>query len=96
MFCNYLSHLLPYVAQPADATCESRFPDPKCGTGETGLLIYDRFEEGENDSGIVGGTGDFAAGAGPVGVDEFASGPVDAFVGMGAEIVALSLQQVGR
>ena len=46
-------------------------------------------------SGVVGGAGDFAAGAGPIGVDEFASWLVDALVGVGAEVVALGLEQVG-
>jgi len=47
-------------------------------------------------SGVVGGAGDFAAGAGPVGVDEFASWLIDALVGVRAEVVPLSLEQVGR
>jgi len=45
--------------------------------------------------GVVGGAGDLAAGAGPVGVDEFASWLVDALVGVCAEVVALGLEQVG-
>jgi hypothetical protein len=45
-----------------------------------------------NSSSVVGGAGDSAAGAGPVGVDEFASGLVDALVGVGAEVVALGLE----
>ena len=34
--------------------------------------------------------------AGPVGVEELAARLVDALVGVGAEIIALGLEQVGR
>ena len=34
--------------------------------------------------------------SGPVGVKKLAAGPVDAFIGVGAEVVALRLQQVCR
>ena len=36
-----------------------------------------------------------AALTGPVGMEEFAPGRVQPLIGMGAEIIALSLQQVG-
>src|SRR5436853_3215075 len=45
-------------------------------------------------SGIVAAGGGCAAVAGPVGMEELAARLVDAFVSMGAEVVALSLQQV--
>src|ERR1039458_8780186 len=43
----------------------------------------------------VGAGGDAAALAGPVGVEELAAGLVEALVGVGAEVVALGLEQVG-
>ena len=43
----------------------------------------------------VGAGGDAATLAGPVGVEELSAGLVEALVGVGAEVVALSLEQVG-
>ena len=34
--------------------------------------------------------------AGPVGVEEFATGFIDPLIGMGSEIIALGLEQIGR
>src|SRR5450755_3115188 len=43
---------------------------------------------------VVSAGGDAAAAAGPVGVEELAARLIDAFISVGAEVVALSLQQV--
>src|SRR5260221_9471088 len=43
---------------------------------------------------IVSRAGGGAAAAGPVGVEELAARPIDAFVGVSAEVVAHGLQQV--
>ena len=48
---------------------------------------------GESD--VVGGGGSIAAPAGPVGVEELTAGFVRPLVGMGAEVVALCLEQIG-
>jgi hypothetical protein len=48
------------------------------------------------DSDGVGAGGGDAAVAGPVGVEELAARLVEALVGVGAEVIALRLQQVGR
>ena len=45
-------------------------------------------------SDVVGRRGGRAAAAGPVGVEELAARLVDALVGVGAEVVALGLEQV--
>src|SRR5579875_2439678 len=45
--------------------------------------------------GVVGGGGDTATAAGPVGVEELAARLVDALVGVGTEEVALRLQEIG-
>ena len=44
----------------------------------------------------VGAAGGIATPAGPVGVAELAARLVEALVGVGAKVVALGLQQVGR
>ena len=44
---------------------------------------------------VVSGGGSVAAGTGPVGVEVLPAGAVHAFVGVGAEVVALGLNEVG-
>src|SRR5262249_45184160 len=46
-------------------------------------------------SDVVRARGGRSAAAGPVGVEELTAGAVDALVGMGAEVVALGLEEVG-
>ena len=44
---------------------------------------------------VVSGGGGVAAEFAPVGVEELSARSVGAFIGMGAEVVALALEQVG-
>src|ERR1035437_230956 len=68
---------------------QSKRPDSR--VREPGLFVGTDFElDG------VGAGGDAAALAGPVGVEELAAGLVEALVGVGAEVVALGLEQVCR
>ena len=45
---------------------------------------------------VVGGGGGGASAAGPVGVGHLVARLVDALVGVGAEVVALGLDEIGR
>ena len=55
-------------------------------------LSYISFQVASN---IVGGGSRIATGACPVGVEKLTFRPIDALIGVGAEVVALRLQQVG-
>ena len=66
------------------------------GLGSTGGLAVNPGLAGSRFlSALVAAGGDLAAVAGPVGVEELAPGAVDPLVGVGAEVVALRLDQVG-